>query len=71
MLTSPPAMLYLKPYLKSVDDASVVLPGDLALMSETVREDMEKDQGWLLDKISKIQTRQLPQEVRSDEHLKQ
>lgn len=71
MLISPPAMLYLKPCLKSVDDASVVLPGDLALMSETVREDMEKDQGWLLDKISKIQTRQLPQEVRSDEHLKQ
>lgn len=44
MVTSPPAILYLKPYLKSVDDASVVLPGDLALMSETVREDMEKDQ---------------------------
>lgn len=53
-------MLYLKPCLKSVDDASVILPGKLALMSEIMREDVEKDQGWLLDKISKIQTKQLP-----------
>ena len=35
VLTPLPAMLYLKPCLKSVDDASTVLPKDLELTSKT------------------------------------
>lgn len=49
VLSSLPATLHPIPCLKAVDDMFMVLPKDLVLTSDTMREDLDMGQGWLLD----------------------